>query len=153
VDASRPIYEEFFKKYPRIKRIDPSVSNHAILAAGFSNAFTLYGTVAHEFAYRGLPTFSGGINPHIAFSFTRTPKNKDELRNWIRELPGWEIEKSEILKFVYMHNYCYFKHRIPQFDHIENSADALLRLHSDFVGFREKMRDELEAITRSSDCY
>jgi hypothetical protein len=148
---SGPIYDSFFRKYPKIRKIDPSVSNLSIVRSGFQCAFTLNGTVAHEFSYLGLPTICAGTNPHSAFDFVRTAKSIDEFRSLIFELPNWEIHQEEILKFLFMHNYCFLKKGIPSNFGIESAGEARAELKSNYNKMLAEMKLELETIGTDRD--
>jgi hypothetical protein len=153
VEESAPVLAEFFKRYPEIKIVDPDVSNLSIAKSGFTCAFTLYGTIAHEFAYLGLPTISAGTNPHSAFSFTRTPENKETFTKWIKELPTWEPNREEIYEFLFMHNFCFLKDQIPNFKSVETSAEMVRYIQNEFSVLEAKMKAQYHAILNNEGFY
>jgi hypothetical protein len=147
VPESGPIYESLFKKYPKIKKIDPSISNLAISKSGFTCAFTVYGTVAHEFSYLGLPTISAGENPHSAFSFTRVPRSIEELREWVSKLEPWTPDRNEVLKFIFMHNYPI----INKFTQPKSDMKSLKTFDISFSELEQKMKADFERIQLNED--
>jgi hypothetical protein len=148
---SGPIFEDFFRKYPKVRRIDPATSNLALVRSGFRCAFTLNGTVAHEFSYLGLPTICAGTNPHSAFDFTRSAASLEEFRKMVFELPSWTIDRNEVLKFVFMHNYCFLEHGISSYFNIGSATAARAEIRSSLGRIRSGMLQELGAIQDNRD--
>jgi hypothetical protein len=101
------VIAELNQKYPRIKILDPSVSNRQMVAEGISAVFTAHGTAGHEFAYMGVPVVNSGDNLHISYSFNLHPKTVEELEQCIRRADslGVTIDKAEVEEFFYMHNF------------------------------------------------
>lgn len=108
------IVSELEKKYKAFKNIvfiPKEISNKQLITMQPKAIFTVYGTVAHEFAFLGFPVIAAGKNPHSKYNFIYEPKSIDELDKLIREvgmygLPSKYI-KEDILEFYYMH-YLYF---------------------------------------------
>lgn len=108
------IVSELEKKYKAFKNIifiPKEISNKQLIAMQPKAVFTVYGTVAHEFAFLGFPVIASGKNPHSKYDFIYEPTSIDELDKLIREvgaygLPGKYL-KEDILEFYYMH-YLYF---------------------------------------------
>jgi hypothetical protein len=92
------------KEFPEMRFLDSHHSNRQILDEGVTAAFTIHGTVGHEFAYLGLPVVNAGDNYHIAFNFNKHPRSIDEYRQCIHEADRLDlhISKDEILAFYYM---------------------------------------------------
>ena len=71
-------------------------------------AVTVYGTVASEMAFMGIPTISCGDNPHVCFDFCHTAQTQQEYAQLLinyRNLPGTPSEmRTESCIFHYMHN-------------------------------------------------
>ena len=71
-------------------------------------AVTMYGTVAHEMAFLGIPTIACGRHPHISFEFCRTAGTREEYAHLLRcfDKNGFEKDKMrrQSLMFFYMHN-------------------------------------------------
>lgn len=69
-------------------------------------ALTVYGTMAHELAYMGLPVINAGDNPHLLFNFSKTPRTKSEYKDFMLGLlegNPFDIEKTEVEDFYYAH--------------------------------------------------
>ena len=71
-------------------------------------AVTVYGTVAHEMAYMGVPTIASAHHPHISFEFCKTAKNKSEYAELLKNFNQLDFNQTEMkrqsLIFYYMHN-------------------------------------------------
>jgi hypothetical protein len=95
-------------RYPNISIISPNITNLQLVAAGMTCAVTVYGTVAHEMAFLGVPTIACGHHPHVSFDFCRTARNRQEYAELLRGFSAIKFEKSEMrrqsLIFFYMHN-------------------------------------------------
>lgn len=112
--ANGPIIEELkekFSVYPNIFFIEPSVSNKQIVTANPKAVFTFYGTVAHEFAYLGIPVVGAGDNPHISYNFIYNPASVQELAYFVMNVGQYRLPdgyiKDEIPEFFFMH-YMYY---------------------------------------------
>jgi len=95
-------------KYRDLPLIPTDVSNKQLVEAGMSCAVTVYGTVASEMAFMGIPTISSGDNPHISFDFCRTARSAAEYASLLvrhRDL-GQEPARMrrESCVFYHMHN-------------------------------------------------
>jgi len=97
--------EDLRKRFPYIRFLDKNTSNLQILSEGIDIAFSVYGTVAHEFAYMGVPVISAGVNPHESYSFNFCARSRAELESFILELQKMTIDKAEIEDFCFVHNY------------------------------------------------
>jgi len=95
-------------KYRDLKFIPPDISNRQLVDAGMSCAITVYGTVASEMAFMGVPTISSGDHPHISFDFCRTARSPAEYASALvgHRDPGQAPDdmRRESCIFYYMHN-------------------------------------------------
>lgn len=125
----------FLKKHPNglpgndeiINNILANFENVQIIPHDFNNLqianqmkpvaiLTVYGTVAHEMAYLGIPVICAGDNPHIDFKFHTTAKDLNEYRGLLANIhlikPPSENElvliKEEVLRFFHLHNFYMF---------------------------------------------
>lgn len=95
-------------KYPDLYFLPTSISNKQLVEGGMTSAITVYGTVASEMAFMGVPTIASGANPHISFDFCGTAKTQSEyvsaLKNHgiVKHTP--EHMRRESCIFYYMHN-------------------------------------------------
>jgi hypothetical protein len=95
-------------QYLNLKWLAAGVSNVQLAGAGMVCGVTVYGTVAHELAYLGLPSIGCARHPHHAFDFCRTARTRDEYEGMLRSymevpLPREEMQR-QALAFYYMHN-------------------------------------------------
>jgi hypothetical protein len=69
---------------------------------------TVYGTVAHELAYLGVPSIGCARHPHHAFDFCRTARTREEYANMLLTHIDLPVSKEEMrqqaLAFYYAHN-------------------------------------------------
>ena len=95
--------------YPHLKFISPKVTNTQLIDAGISYAITVYGSVAHEMAYFGIPSIACARHPHIAYSFCQTARSREAYKKLIyssqapQNLDVMKMRK-ESLEFYFMHN-------------------------------------------------
>ena len=96
------------EKYPDLRWLSADVSNVQLADAGISSGVTVYGTVAHELAYLGVPSICCARHPHHAFDFCRTAKNKEEyaalLKTYWKSDLNKDMLQQQALAFYYMHN-------------------------------------------------
>jgi hypothetical protein len=108
VAGNEPIIQKLMMKYPDVKWLSVNTSNSQLAGAGMACAVTIYGTVAHEMAYLGVPTIAAGHNPHIDFSFCHTARTREEYRRLLlghRNLPRATTDlRRGSLEFYCMHN-------------------------------------------------
>lgn len=95
-------------QFPGLQWLPDGISNVQLARAGISCGVTVYGTVAHELAYLGVPSIGSARHPHHAFDFCRTARTRDEyadmLRTWaLLPVPKEEMQR-QALAFYYMHN-------------------------------------------------
>ncbi|MDT8993095.1 hypothetical protein RQP54_19635 [Curvibacter sp. APW13] len=96
------------QKYPDLQWLPASVSNVQLAQAGISCGVTVYGTVAHELAYLGVPSITSARHPHYTFDFCRTARTREEYKGMLEShglmpLPREEMQR-QALAFYYMHN-------------------------------------------------
>lgn len=105
--------KEKFNNYSNIVFLSEDVSNKQIIEQKPSAIFTVYGTVAHEFASLGIPVIVAGENPQSNYGFIHKPQTIQEFDHYIRNftiigLPE-SYNKEEIYEFFYMHFLYYSK--------------------------------------------
>jgi hypothetical protein len=95
-------------QYPSLVLLPAGISNVQLAKAGIACGVTVYGTVAHEMAYLGIPTIGCARHPHHSFDFCRTAKSRVEYVAMLRSpkiLPlSVEAMQRQALIFYYMHN-------------------------------------------------
>ena len=85
------------------------MTNTQLIEGGIVSAITVYGSVAHEMAYFGIPSIACARHPHIAYSFCRTANTKEGYRKLINSLKTMQNLnaskiRNESLEFYFMHN-------------------------------------------------
>ena len=95
-------------RYPTLGWIESDVNNVQLVLAGIACGVTVYGTVAHELAYLGVPSIGCARHPHHAFDFCRTAHSRDEYAAMLRTFTLQPLHKAamqeQALTFFYMHN-------------------------------------------------
>jgi hypothetical protein len=86
-----------------------AVTNRQLAQAGMRCAVTVYGTVAHEMAYLGVPTIACARHPHASFEFCTTATSLQEYREALQaSLDSRPFDrakaKEQSLRFFHMHN-------------------------------------------------
>lgn len=96
------------ERYPDARWLSPDVTNLQLAASDIACGVTVYGTVAHELAYLGVPTIGCARHPHVAFGFCRTAKSREQYRGLLRDFASLPLPKEELrreaLAFYYAHN-------------------------------------------------
>jgi hypothetical protein len=96
-----------FSEYSNIIFLSEDISNKQIIEQKPSAIFTVYGTVAHEFASLGIPVIVAGENPQSDYGFIHKPESIKEFDHYIRNFPTIGLpesyNKEEIYEFFYMH--------------------------------------------------
>ena len=95
-------------KYPNARWLTSDVTNVQLARSNIACGITVYGTVAHELGYLGVPTIGCARHPHVAFDFCRTAKTRNDYQNLVRDflkdpLPKEQLRR-EALQFYYVHN-------------------------------------------------
>ncbi len=95
-------------QYPFLNWLPISASNVQLAKAEIACGVTVYGTVAHELAYLGIPTIGCARHPHHTFDFCRTAKSRAEYVAMLSTprvlpLPITEMQRQALM-FYYMHN-------------------------------------------------
>jgi hypothetical protein len=108
ISASDTAFNDLLKLYPGLRVISPKITNAQLVHGGIRCGITVYGTVAHELAYMGVPSIGCARHPHHAFDFCRTAYSRDEYKELLLTSGVCEISKDEMrlqaLEFFYMHN-------------------------------------------------
>jgi hypothetical protein len=122
------------RKYPGVRFISSDVSNRQLVDAGMSCAITVYGSVAAEMAYLGVPSIACGDNPHVSFDAFHLAHDRAEYRALLRGFSDLPRDKERLHRqacaFYYMHN-------------LDNTS-AALELRDRMVAFYIYLTKELE---------
>lgn len=111
IQLSDDVVSDLKKKYPHSRWLDAKVNNAALASAPIACGVTVYGTIAHELAFLGVPSICAAMHPHIAFGFCRTARTRQEYRDLLvdyrtRPLPNVEM-REQALEFYAIHNNLY----------------------------------------------
>jgi len=108
VALSDAVIGDLQQRYPDLDLIPSSITNRQLVDAGMACAVTVYGTIAHEMAYLGVPSIGCARHPHIAFDFCRTAKDRDGYAALLQESTRLPFDASgmrrQALEFYVMHN-------------------------------------------------
>lgn len=108
LDLSDGALNQLLELYPSVLMIPSDVSNKQLVESGMVTCVTIYGTIAHEMAYLGIPTISTGDNPHVDFDFCKVAKSKGEYEKLLLNCNKTKFNQLEMKKeaqiFYYMHN-------------------------------------------------
>ena len=108
IELSDAVLIALKKRYPFVKVISSKNSNRQLVEAGMACAVTVYGTVAHEMAYMGVPTIASANHPHISFDFCKTAKSRHEYADLLKNANHLDFNPHEMklqcLIFYVMHN-------------------------------------------------
>lgn len=107
VDSGRDL-ERLKQKYPGARFISPDISNRQLVDAGMACAVTVYGSVAAEMAYMGVPSIACGDNPHASFDAFHLARDRSEYRALLRGFQNLPRDPERLRRqacaFYYMHN-------------------------------------------------
>ncbi|WP_296892219.1 hypothetical protein [Thiobacillus sp.] len=109
VGESADVIQRLIQKYPGVRLIPVSIPNSRLAKGGMRCALTVYGTVAHEMAYLGVPSITAARHPHIAFDFCKTAQTQTEYRQMLRSVQSLRLDdpeeaREQVLQFYVMHN-------------------------------------------------
>lgn len=95
-------------KYDGLRWLDASVSNVTLARAPIACGVTVYGTVAHELAYLGVPSIGAASHPHVSFEFCRTARSREAYVAMLADYSSTSLGRDEMrrqaLAFYAMHN-------------------------------------------------
>jgi hypothetical protein len=97
--------------YPSAVFLSEHVNNIDLVKAGMRCAITVYGTIAHEMAYLGIPTISCAHHPHTSFEFVLNASTLDQYSYLLTKMNiqgvsilwNASVMREQSLEFVYMH--------------------------------------------------
>ena len=108
VQLSSDVLDQLRAAYPKLRFLPPGITNAQLAAAGLACGVTVYGTIAHELAYLGVPTIGCARHPHISFDFCRTARCRSEYAAFLSSAAEMPVEakkmRRQALSFYYMHN-------------------------------------------------
>ena len=103
--------KDFLAHYPRIKMVPMWTSPKQLRDEGIKFAFTMHGTLGHEYPALGIQVINASNNPHIAFNFCYNPTTKKEFDDIVFNFPKLldrKIDMQEMYQFYCIH-WLYYK--------------------------------------------
>ena len=108
VSLSSSSLDELQAAYPKLRLLPVKATNAQLAEAGIACGVTVYGTVAHELAYLGIPSIGCARHPHSSFRFCRTARSVADYKALLLESTRLPVDRQamrrEALEFYYMHN-------------------------------------------------
>ena len=110
IDLNDGVLQQLKERYPDLPLLSPKITNTQLIDGGMICAITVYGSVAHEMAYFGIPSIACARHPHIGYSFCQTATSKEDYKKRIenfldnKDVKDPKNTKQEALEFYYMHN-------------------------------------------------
>lgn len=108
IALSDQVISELTLRYPQIRMVPSGVTSRQLVAGGMACAVTVFGTIAHEMAYLGVPSIGCARHPHISFDFCRTARDRasyaELLRTALALRPNAAVLREQALQFYVMHN-------------------------------------------------
>lgn len=108
ISNSVSVVSDIKQRFPNSVFLSTGITNKQLVEAGMVCGISVYGTVAHELAFLGIPVICCGDHPHINFDFCHTAKTTDEYTQLLvraNELPiNQQNMYDESLAFYYMRN-------------------------------------------------
>ena len=109
IQLNDDVLADLQKRYPDVVILSTKISNIQLVNGGMAAAVTVYGSVANEMAYLGVPTICCSRHAHSSFDFCATAKSKDEyaamLRAYRKKKLAAQAMREQSLAFYYMFNY------------------------------------------------
>lgn len=138
-------YQEFTRRHvaelikdSNIITLDPNTPHNKIIKSGIDFVLTIFGTAAHEYAYKNVKVINGGdTNPHFSYNFNKHISNFEDYNDAIKNLENldFKIDKKKILEFYYIHYIYCDKNWFFDYD------DLLNRLGNYHLQWTEKVYD------------
>jgi hypothetical protein len=108
VALSGTALDELRARYPGARFLPPDITTMQLAKAGIACGVTVYGTIAHELAYLGIPSVGCAKHPHSAFDFCKTARDQVQYAELLRDARALDADpirmRREALTFYYMHN-------------------------------------------------
>ena len=108
IEINKDVIDKLKKQFPNLNWLDSKVNNVELVKNGLVCGLTVYGTIAHELAFMGVPSITCAQHPHHKFDFCRTAHTREEYIAMLQSPEKLPIDKHEMKKqaltFYYMHN-------------------------------------------------
>jgi hypothetical protein len=107
IEDSAKVVDNLIKRFPNTKILSSKITNKQLVDGGIKAGISMYGTVAHELTYMGIPVILSAQNPHSSYDFCFEAKSKDKYENLIKDYVLLKLPndyKEQVESFYYMHN-------------------------------------------------
>lgn len=107
---SEKVIKNFINKYDKFNFLEADSSHNQIIKEDIDFALTIYGTIAVEYAAKGVPVINASINnPHIKYNFSINPKNLHSYEKILMKLSKikLKINKDKVYEYYFMNNLYY----------------------------------------------
>lgn len=108
ISLGASVLDDLKQRYQGLLWLDQSAGNNRLASAGIACGVTVYGTVAHELAYLGVPSIACARHPHHTFDFCRTAQTESEYRRLLQDYRSCSLDREEMrrqaLAYYTMHN-------------------------------------------------
>jgi hypothetical protein len=109
IGLSAGVVRQLQDKYPSVRFVPEDVTTSRLVIDGMACAVTVYGTIAHEVAYLGVPSIACARHPHVAFDFCWTAHTPAEYAALLQSSNRLVIQdkkaiQRQVLEFYAMHN-------------------------------------------------
>lgn len=106
IEGEDEIIDKIASRFSFVTRLSGRESNRWIIEINPAAIITVYGTVAAEFAFAGIPVITCGDNPTSSFAFCFQASSSDEYFHLIDEAHRLTVTKAmqnEVGEYAYMH--------------------------------------------------
>ena len=134
-------FSEYLKKYKKIKLIPQRISPLLLKEKGFIFAFTVRGSISHEYPYFGINVINAGDNPHMSFDFSISPKSRDEYEVLIKDLNKLNYEPNLEELYQYYGLLYYYQEDYPL--RVKKDILFFYKEWFEFCGYKELEDSEL----------
>jgi hypothetical protein len=104
--AENSIYlKNLLSRFRHFELIDSATTISSLAEAGIDYCITVYGSIAHEISYLGIPVInSSSSNLHSEFKFSYTPSNIQEFQVILSDLSKFKFipNKEDLYLYYYM---------------------------------------------------
>jgi len=128
------VIREFVNQNPDFTIIPSSTSHHQLIKEGISLALTIFGSIAMEYPYLGIPVMNASLNnPHVRYSFSMSPSNVAEYESLLQNINEIRVpkDKDPILEYYFVNNVYMLKSwTIKNYDAYFKAIDSRKLAHS-----------------------
>ena len=100
--------EALRRKYPGVKFLPTAITNRQLADAGIARAVTIYGSVAPEMGFLGIPSISTGDSPYASFDAFQLARCRKDYETLLARAPGQDVDieqlQAQACAVYYMHN-------------------------------------------------